>query len=328
VIELQWEKMVLDGIDESDIKNLITYSQKVKLVSECYRPLRELVEELPLKEYIPPVWSALIKIRDAHYKAIAHYYAAMIHYKLYTLYTGMSDEDIQLHRASITTELHFLYTSETTDTDELFSCDAKNQMGLVKSHVNCAMVLHEYAIKYKSVCKQLDNITVLHQALQKAMRNTRDLKETVMEEESIAMISPTIQPCIIDINPVVPHLNKVKIKDSFRVMGPLPKFSAEYSWHPPRKITLFKGHSGGYGFSIKGSRPVVISKVDPLSDADREGVEVGEWLIGVNGVDCKCLLHHEVVQLVSERKDSQDESLELLLMAPRGDDSTAPTNTS
>ena len=40
------------------------------------------------------------------------------------------NEEFELHRASITTELHFLYTAETTNLNELFSPDIKDQMGL------------------------------------------------------------------------------------------------------------------------------------------------------------------------------------------------------
>ena len=43
---------------------------------------------------------------------------------------GLNDRDIEAHRASITTELHFLYTAETTNIEELFSPDDKHQMGL------------------------------------------------------------------------------------------------------------------------------------------------------------------------------------------------------
>ena len=37
---------------------------------------------------------------------------------------------IALRRASLDTELHFMYTAETTNTTELFSPDVKVQMGL------------------------------------------------------------------------------------------------------------------------------------------------------------------------------------------------------
>ena len=48
------------------------------------------------------------------------------------LILGISTDDLDLHRASIATEIHFLYTSDTTNIDELFSPDSKSQMGLGK----------------------------------------------------------------------------------------------------------------------------------------------------------------------------------------------------
>ena len=35
-----------------------------------------------MKDYIPPCWVALVKIKDAHYKSLAHYYGALIHERL------------------------------------------------------------------------------------------------------------------------------------------------------------------------------------------------------------------------------------------------------
>lgn len=102
-VELQWDVLVLEGLNETNIQTLVEYSQRTKTVkqllmiflllyclqiSECYRPLRELVEEPPFKDYIPPAWSAIIKIKDAHYKAVAHYYAAVVHDKMYKVCAG------------------------------------------------------------------------------------------------------------------------------------------------------------------------------------------------------------------------------------------------
>ena len=50
------------------------------------------------------------------------------------LLIGVSVDDLDLHRASIATEIHFLYTSDTTNIDELFSPDSKSQMGLGKQN--------------------------------------------------------------------------------------------------------------------------------------------------------------------------------------------------
>ena len=34
-------------------------------------------------------------------------------------------------------------------------------LSVVKSHLNCAQVLHEYSIRYKNLCRELEPVTVL-----------------------------------------------------------------------------------------------------------------------------------------------------------------------
>ena len=101
-----WEKEELQGLKEEGLNNFIDYSHKTKSVAECYRPIRELMDDDIIKDYIPDVWISLIKvviprplphppinnvfltlqIKEAHYKALAHYYAAIIHRQLASLY--------------------------------------------------------------------------------------------------------------------------------------------------------------------------------------------------------------------------------------------------
>ncbi|XP_019850691.1 PREDICTED: rhophilin-2-like isoform X2 [Amphimedon queenslandica] len=315
-VELQWDLLVLEGLKETDIQSLVEYSQRTKTIAECFRPLRELVEEPPFKEYIPPAWAAIVKIKDAHYKAIAHYYAAVIHEKMYEICSkGLNDRDIEAHRASITTELHFLYTADSTNIDELFSPDDKHQMGLAKSHLNCATVLHDYALNFKSLSKELESITILKKLLEDASTRTQRMKDKVSNTESIAMISPTIQPAIIDLNPVIPSFTKVK--DTFEAIGPLQKFCAEYSWSPPKKLTLSKRTTGGYGFSVRGSKPVRISSV---RDDDDRGLAVDDWIIKVNDKDVRWLMHADVVSLV---QSSPNDILEIEVITPTA--SATPT---
>lgn len=101
----------------------------------------------------------MIKIKDAHYKSQAHYYASIIHGRLglqsrtlteciyvfglvcvscnicVCLFLGNGGESavLALRRASLDAELHFMYTADTTKTEELFSSDYKIQIGLGES---------------------------------------------------------------------------------------------------------------------------------------------------------------------------------------------------
>lgn len=325
IVELQWDKEVMDGLDIKQTVNLVDYAQKNKSIAECYKPIRDLVDDSSLKDYLPSCWSALIKIKDAHYKSQAHYYAAIIHERLGLQCIDASDAKLlEIKRASIATELHFMYTTETIKVEELFSPNSKSQLGLAKSHLNCASLLHEYALRYKNLCKELESVTVLQEVLENASALTQARKDAIHDFENVAMIAPTIQPSIVDINPVLPNFTRVKVEDTFQILGPLSKFSAENSWSKPRRVTLPPIREKSFGFSIRGCKPARISGIDEHSSAKKEGVLVGDWIISVNGKDVKHLLHTEIVKLVQE-PSSEELVLEITTPTIQYENPTTPT---
>ena len=55
----------MEGLKE-DLSSLIDYAHRTKSVAECYKPVRELVDEDMLKEYLPGCWVTLIKVSSSH----------------------------------------------------------------------------------------------------------------------------------------------------------------------------------------------------------------------------------------------------------------------
>ena len=51
----------MEGLKE-DMSSLIDYAHRTKSVAECYKPVRELIDEDTLKEYLPGCWITLIKV--------------------------------------------------------------------------------------------------------------------------------------------------------------------------------------------------------------------------------------------------------------------------
>jgi len=86
------------------------------------------------------------------------------------------------------------------------------------------------------------------------------------------------------------------------MQGPLPVFTAENSWAPPRTVTLSRVEEG-FGFSIRGSKPIAISGVDKGGQAEAAGVKLKDWVLAVNGVNVKYKSHDEVVRLVKECRE-------------------------
>ena len=58
-----WEKEVMAGLNEgAGLVNLLDYSHKTKSVAECYKPVRDLLDDDTIKDYLPDVWISLIKV--------------------------------------------------------------------------------------------------------------------------------------------------------------------------------------------------------------------------------------------------------------------------
>lgn len=75
-----------------------------------------------------------------------------------------------------------------------------------------------------------------------------------------------------------------------------------------KRISLHRTPTTEYGFRIHGSRPVVVSAVELASPAELAGLEVGDVIMSINGLQVLDSSHSDVVRIASGA-----ESLELEL---------------
>ncbi|XP_073515861.1 rhophilin-2 [Phyllobates terribilis] len=291
--ECYFEKLIVAGV-QNEFCTLVRMAQEAAKVSEVYLQVFTAMNQAPIKENVPYSWSVMVQVKAEHYKALAHYFAAitLIDHQL----TPRDDEDKQEKALS---QLYDHIPEGMTTMKILKEKQQRTLLG--KAHLSKAIMCHEEALRLSNLCSQLKQIDILQEILS-AFHKRALLKDSYYkkEEEFLGILVAPEIVCKTEYKAemIPPPLSRVKVIDFFQRLGPLSVFSAKQRWSAPRKVLLTL-EDGEIGFILKGDCPVQITSLDPLCPAAREGVKEGDYIVAVEGKDCKWCSINEVMGMLN-----------------------------
>uniref|UniRef100_A0A6M2DHN6 Putative signal transduction protein n=1 Tax=Xenopsylla cheopis TaxID=163159 RepID=A0A6M2DHN6_XENCH len=258
-------------------------------VARDYGDLHAAVAADAVAEFVPASWTALIGVKREYYTALSHQHSA----------------------ASI-------LGPESACTSSV----PQDRIALGAAHLREAIACHEEAQRLQRMSRELKGKTVLTRVLRMAHSEAAATAAAVREETgAFAELAEILETPSLEasskfqLTVTEPDLAAHRVEDPFRSLGPIAIFSARRYWTAPRVVRLQRHkepRGDGFGFSVRGDAPVIVSHVDSHSLADLGGVKEGDFVVGIGNKDVKWSPHQEVVQLIQ----NASASLTLRLVTP------------
>ncbi|XP_012630612.3 rhophilin-2 isoform X1 [Microcebus murinus] len=293
----QAQESVLERICLPGIRNeffvLVKVAQEAAKVAEVCQQLHAAMSQAPVRENVPYSWASLACVKAHHYAALAHYFSATLLID-HQLKPG-ADED---HQEKCLSQLYEHMPEGLAALATLKDGQQRRQLG--RSHLRRALAHHEESVREASLCKKLRNIEVLQEVLSAAQERSRlKYSQHQADDDLLNLIqAPDIVPKTeqeAEITP--PQFSKLAVTDFFQKLGPLSVFSANKRWTPPRSVH-FTAEEGDLGFTLRGNTPVQVHCLDPYCSAGLAGAKEGDYIVSIQGVDCKWLTVGEVMKLL------------------------------
>ncbi|XP_067323343.1 rhophilin-1 isoform X1 [Anolis sagrei] len=277
----------------SDFLTCLQLAQEAARVEEVYTLVHQTMIQPHVKDYVPFSWATMVQVKSEHFQALSHYYAAIALCDC----PPASDADLpELEKAF----LQFHVTPPDSPASALLLQDPEERRRLGKAHLKKAIMRHEEAMRIHGLCKILRKMDILQEVLCFAHKRSLSKYSEIDHEEDFFETpdAPDIHPKTHQ-RPEIksPNFSKVKVTDIFHRLGPLSVFCAKNKWHPPRTVRLVRGENG-FGFTLRGDSPVLIAGVIAGGCAAEAGLKEGDYIVSIDGKDCKWSKHAEVVQLL------------------------------
>lgn len=298
VQECVCEKVILN-MHEEKLNELLQAAQEAARVSDVYSLVLQAMSVPLLKDYVPFSWISMVQVKTHHFRALAHYYTAVALCDC----SGLIGEDDDTREIKALVQIH------TRPPDRLNFQDPEHKQRLGKAHLRKAIIRHEEALRLHGVCKMLRKMDILQEVLSQAHSRSLEKYSDIDQEDDFCEVAeaPEIQSHTQQKPDIkTPDFSAVRVNDIFHRLGPLHVFSARNRW-VRRHAFLVRGEAG-LGLTLRGDSPVLVAGVLPGGCAAEAGLCEGDYIIAVNGSDCRWAEHAEVVHML---KSCTEKGLEL-----------------
>ncbi|XP_018545848.1 rhophilin-1 [Lates calcarifer] len=300
VQECVFERVTLTTQD-THFTSQLRLAQEAARVSDVYLLVQQTMTQPLMKDYVPFSWASMVQVKAEHFRALSHYYTAA------ALCDHMSSaEEEEAEKAF----LQFYVSTPAGPSLSLVLQDPEKRTKTGKAHLRRAVIRHEEAMRVHGLCKILRKMDILQDVLSLTHKRSLDKYSELDREDDFdeTAEAPEIQSQTHqkpDITP--PNFSTVQVADIFQRLGPLSVFCARARWGPVRVICLQR-REGGLGLTLRGDSPVLVAGVVPGGCAAEAGLREGDYIVAVDGQDCKWAKHGEVVQML---KSCSDRGVEL-----------------
>ncbi|KAF3690501.1 Rhophilin-1 GTP-Rho-binding protein 1 [Channa argus] len=302
VQECVFERVTLTTKD-THFTSQLCLAQEAARVSDVYLLVQQTMTQPLMKDYVPFSWVSMVQVKAEHFRALSHYYAAV------ALCDHMSTPELVDEEAEKTFLQFYVSIPDGPSLNQVLQ-DPEKRRKLGKAHLRCAVIRHEEAMRVHSLCKILRKMDILQDVLSLAHKRSLDRYSELDREDDFdeTAEAPDIQSQTHQKPDIIPpNFSKVQVTDIFQRLGPLSVFCARARWGPVRVICLPR-REGGLGLTLRGDSPVLVAGVVPEGCAAEAGLREGDYIVAVDGQDCKWAKHGEVVHML---KSCTDRGVEL-----------------
>nr|XP_057929507.1 rhophilin-1 [Doryrhamphus excisus] len=301
--ECVFERTLLTAQD-THFTSLLCLAQEAARVSDCYVLVQQAVSQPLMKDYVPFSWASMVQVKAEHFRALSHYFAAV------AFCDQMLSEEENCEEEAEKAFLQFYVSTPAGPHWHQLLRDPEQRRKLSKAHLRLAVMRHEEAMRIHGLCKILRKMDILQDILSVAHKRSLDKysemdREDDFDETAEAPEIRSQSPQKPDIIPA--NFSAVQVTDIFQRLGPLAVFCARARWGPARRICLQR-REGGLGLTLRGDSPVLVAGVVPGGCAAEAGLKEGDYIVAVDGRDCKWAKHGEVVTML---KNCGDKGVEL-----------------